>query len=84
MHGRFIAFALLVVAGDAGAASAASLGDTYAALRSDLAHSPFGQPLILASREQDGQVTDPHSCHSSLHLPLGSLSPRMQQFLYLC
>ena len=57
MLGRLLVFALLFVAGDAGAAPVASLRDTYAALQSDLAHSAFGQPLVLASREQDGQVT---------------------------
>ena len=57
MLGNLLVFTLLAVAGDGGGASAAGLRDTFSALRPDLAHSAFGQPLTLASREQDGQVT---------------------------
>ena len=64
-----VLLALLAIADDGRAATAADLRSAYASLKPALAASAFGRPLTLVSREEGGQVTG--EIHALVNHPFG-------------
>ena len=71
---------LPVAAADAG--SAAALRASYAAIRSDLEHSPFGQPLVLSTAESADRLEG--NIHAVLEHPFARVQAALADATHWC